>query len=90
MLKPHYIEPSTGIVHIKHCWMCGGEYTLCGVAFDEPQSERGEEPMQESDAPCNCPECISLAKNMLPFLQREMRRLKKEEAHNVQQNGHDT
>lgn len=75
--KPHYIEPSTGVVHLKS-EMCGGEYTLCGLAFDEPASERGEECMEDSDAPCNCPECIETAKRLLPYLQREMRRLKKD------------
>lgn len=75
---PHFIEPSTGIVHIKNESVCGGEFTLCGVAFDEPHSERGEDFMQDSDDPCNCEECIAVAKQLLPCLKYEIRRLKKE------------
>lgn len=78
MVKTHFIEPDTGIVHIINDDMGCGEFTLCGLAFDEPSSERGEEPMRYTDAPCNCEECIAIAQRMLASLKKEVRRLKKE------------
>lgn len=77
MNKPHFIEPSTGIVHLKS-FACGDEYTLCGLAFDEHASERGEKSMLDSDEPCNCPDCIRDLEELLPYLQKEMKRLKRE------------
>jgi len=69
-------EQSTGIVHI--CNPNGsGEYTLCGLSFDEPSSERGEKCMVDSDDVCNCKECISAARKLIPVMRRELNRVAK-------------
>lgn len=68
------LEPATGIIHINHPTACGGEFTLCGVAYDEPASERGEPAMVDCDLPANCPECLRDARVLLPILRHELRR----------------
>lgn len=60
-------EPSTGIVHIAY--PNGDDRTLCGMAFDEPGSERDEENMvRTATEMCNCVRCIYLARGFLPIL----------------------
>lgn len=69
-------EPITGIVHIKmSSYYGGGEYTLCGDAYDRPLSEDGESVMVDSDEVCNCEKCIAIAERLLPILKKELRRI---------------
>ena len=70
-----YKEPTTGIVHIKIPIFCGGEYTLCGDAFDRPHTEEGQMTMVESDEVCNCDKCIEIAERLHPILKKELRRI---------------
>lgn len=63
-----------GVIHLG-CPQAGGEYTLCGYAFDEPFSEYGAEMMSNTTSPCTCPECIAIAKELLPYLKKELRKI---------------
>lgn len=76
-MKNCYKEPTTGIVHIKVPIFCGGEYTLCGDAFDRPSTEDGEAVMVDSSEVCNCEKCIQIAEGLLPVLKKELRRFTK-------------
>lgn len=66
-------DPYRNVVHLGSPG-CGNEYTLCGLAFDEPSSEWGYEPMSIVKTPCTCPECKNMAKELLPYLKREIKR----------------
>lgn len=68
-------EPVSGIVHIKIPIFCGGEYTLCGDAFDRPSTEDDQMAMVESDEVCNCKKCIEIAEQLQPILKTELRRI---------------
>lgn len=69
-------EPTSGIVHIGNFTeFCGGEYTLCGDAFDRPSTEDGEEAMVISNETCNCPKCLSIARDLLPILRNELKKV---------------
>lgn len=71
----NYLDTFRGVVHINS-GAGGGEYTLCGLAFDEPTSEYGADSMTDTDSPVTCPDCISAAEQMLPILRRELKRAK--------------
>lgn len=75
-------EPTTGIVHLRIPIFCGGEYTLCGDAYDRPSTEDGEEAMIDSNEVCNCKKCIEIADSLFPMLKTEMRRIKRKGATN--------
>ena len=67
-----------GVIHL--CVpRTGGEYTLCGYAFDEPASEHDAEPMADTTSPCTCPDCIGIAKELLPYLKKEIRKITSKE-----------
>lgn len=66
-------DPYRNVVHLGYP-NSGGEFTLCGLAFDEPSSEWGCDSMRDIKTPCTCPECKSMAKELLPYLKREMKR----------------
>jgi hypothetical protein len=68
------IEPTTGIVHLMMP-NSGGEYTLCGDAFDRPLTEEGQESMQDTTKPCNCYRCISAMNLLMPYFRKEKRRI---------------
>ena len=75
-MKGCWKEPSTGIVHLKNAEsFCGGEYTLCGDAYDRPQTEDGEQVMVECNDPCNCESCIRMANELMPYLKSEIKRV---------------
>lgn len=77
-IHPNMKEPSTGIVHLWNGSDHGigaGEYTLCGTAFDTPSVEYGQESMVDTDEPCNCGECISIADNLNRLFRKELRRV---------------
>ena len=69
-----WLEPSTGVIHLTS-FACGDEYTLCGLAFDEPSSERGEESMVQTDKPCTCELCWTQARKLYPYLKKQINRL---------------
>ena len=68
------IEPTTGIVHLMMP-NSGGEYTLCGDAFDRPLTEDGQESMEDTTKPCNCYRCISAMNLLIPYFRKEKRRV---------------
>lgn len=74
--NPNWIEPSTGIVHLHGIGVGGGEDTLCGLMWDEPLSERNEKPMEYTNKKCNCEDCIRIANNLIPYLKKQIRRIK--------------
>lgn len=71
--KHQWLEPSTGVIHLT-MFACGDEYTLCGLAFDEPSSERGEESMVQTDKLCNCEYCWACANKLFPYLKQQLNR----------------
>ena len=64
-----------GVVHLGSVGGLADEFTLCGLAFDEPLSEHGGEAMRPSGEPCTCRECATVARAMLPYLKKEVRRI---------------
>ena len=71
-------EPSTGVVHLwngSYCGIAAHEYTLCGLAYDEPASERGQKVMIPSKEPCNCPHCYRQAASLIPYLKKQFKRI---------------
>jgi len=74
----NFKEPSTGVVHLWN-GVSGGinayEFTLCGLAWDTPHVEYGQESMVHTDEPCNCPDCYRIAKTLLPYLKKEFKRI---------------
>lgn len=76
--KENWLDTFRGVVHIGAPG-CGGEYTVCGLAFDEPRSEHGGESMQETNLPPTCPDCISDGRIMLETLRRQLRRVNRKD-----------
>lgn len=68
-----------GVVHLG-TFGGGGEYTLCGFAYDEPASEHNAEVMVETSDVCTCEHCLLAMRNLLPYLKRESRRIAKRKA----------
>lgn len=68
-------EPTSGIVHIGNFTeFCGGEYTLCGDSWDRPSVDEEGEAMVISNETCNCPKCLSIARELLPILRNELKK----------------
>ena len=65
-----------GVVHLG-TFGCGGEYTLCGLAYDEPVSEHHAEVMVSTSDVCTCEHCLLAMRNLLPYLKRESRKVEK-------------
>lgn len=79
--KENWLDTYRGVVHIGAPGG-GGEYTVCGLAFDEPVSEHGCDSMQETDLPPTCPDCIYYGRILLETLRRQLRRVnRKKECH---------
>lgn len=76
--KENWLDTFRGVVHIG-APMCGGEYTVCGLAYDEPRSEHGGDAMQETDLPPTCPDCIHDGRILLETLRRQLRRVNRKE-----------
>lgn len=66
-----------GVVHLSS-GACGGEFTLCGYAYDEPSSEHGAEVMRPTTEAVTCEYCISEMRTLLPYLKSESRKLNRE------------
>ena len=75
-LKQNLKDTFRGVVHIGQCGP-GYEFTLCGLAWDEPCSEWGAETMEDTDAVCTCPDCYHILNELLPKLQRESKRMER-------------
>ena len=76
--KENWLDTYRGVVHIGAPG-CGGEYTVCGLAYDEPSSEHDEDAMVETCLPPTCPDCISDGQLLLGILQRQLRRVNRKE-----------
>ena len=76
-MKPNFYDSYRGVVHIGQPGM-GGEFTVCGLACDEPASEHGAEAMKDTDLPPTCPGCIDTGRRLLDTLRRQLRRVKQE------------
>lgn len=76
--KNNWKDTYRGVVHLG---MTGGgdEFTLCGLAYDEPASEHGADVMEMTSAVANCHDCINCAKSLMPYLEKEMKRVTKAE-----------
>lgn len=74
--KNNWKDTYRGVVHLG---MTGGgdEFTLCGLAYDEPASEHGADVMEVTSAVANCHDCISTAMKLMPYLEKEMKRVTK-------------
>ena len=64
------------VVHLASPW-CGYEYTLCGLAYNEPSSEHGVDSMHRVSNACTCEECIRIMNELIPYLNREKRKVQK-------------
>lgn len=73
--KLNWYDSYRGVVHLTS-FNQGNEFTLCGLAFDEPSSEHGGERMVYTDKPCTCAECAKMANILLPYLKKEVKRIK--------------
>ena len=69
------IEPETGVVHLMDPSGCG-EYTMCGIAFDEPSSERNQQVMAYTKEKINCPDCIETARQLHNYLTGALKEIK--------------
>ena len=65
-----------GVIHLASPGG-GYEYTLCGLAWDEPSSEYGADVMEQTSKACTCRDCIGHARFLLPYLKREISRIDK-------------
>lgn len=77
-MKDNWLDTFRGVVHIgtPHA---GGDYTVCGLAYDEPASEHGADVMEETELPPTCPDCIYYGRNLLGTLRRQLRRVNRKE-----------
>ena len=76
--KENWLDTYRGVVHIGTP-NAGGDYTVCGLAYDEPASEHSADMMEQTDLPPNCPECIYYGRSLLGTLLRQLRRAGKGE-----------
>ena len=65
------------VVHLSSP-LCGYEYTLCGLAYDEPSSEHGVVSMHYVNDACTCEDCIMTMNELIPYLKREKRKALKD------------
>lgn len=68
------VEPSTGIVHLMDPTVSGGEYTFCGIAWDEPATEHRGEAMVDTKLPINCEECLRNARILKNYTTRALKK----------------
>lgn len=68
------IEPSTGIIHLMNPTLSGGEYTFCGIAWDEPATEDRGEAMVDTQLPINCEECLRNARILKNYTTRALKK----------------
>lgn len=79
--KENLLDTFRNVVHIGNPTGCG-EYTVCGLAFDEPATDHGADRMEDTDLPPTCPDCICDGRRLLETLRRQLRRVsRKEEPH---------
>lgn len=76
--KENWLDTFRGVVHIG-APVGGGEYTICGLAYDEPASEHDEDAMVETCLPPTCPDCIYEGRILLETLRRQLRRVNRKE-----------
>lgn len=72
--KENLLDTFRNVVHIGNPNGCG-EYTVCGLALDEPSTDHGADRMEDTDLPPTCPDCIYDGRRLLETLRRQLRRV---------------